>query len=110
MTREESLVTISEGRIECARASREFKKNRKTQAFCKESNTTQKPRDSDAFSQPEVKPEVIPNSFSQMLQLIEVVKRDIIAIEANEQNRPMLDDAFSGLQKTEKAIVKLLSQ
>jgi hypothetical protein len=74
-----------------------------------DSNTTQKPRDSDAFSQPEVKPEVTPNSFSQMLQLIEIVKRDILAIEANDQNRPMLDDAFSGLQKAEQAIFKLLS-
>jgi hypothetical protein len=45
-----------------------------------------------------------------MLQLIEVVKRDIIDIEANDQNHPMLDDAFSGLQKAEQAIVKLLSQ
>lgn len=44
-----------------------------------------------------------------MLQLIEVVKRDIIAIEANDQNRPMLDDAFSSLQRAEQAIVKLLS-
>ena len=44
-----------------------------------------------------------------MLQLIEVVNRDIIAMEANDQNRPMLDDAFSGLHKVEKAIVKLLS-
>lgn len=67
------------------------------------------PRDSDTFSQPDVKPDVIPSSFSQMLQLIEVVKRDIIAIEANDQNRPMLDDAFSSLQKAEQAIVKLLS-
>jgi hypothetical protein len=74
-----------------------------------DSNTAQKPRDFDAFSQTRSKPEVIPNSFSQMLQLIEVVKRDIIEIEANGQNRPMLDDAFSGLQKAEQAIFKLLS-
>ncbi len=75
----------------------------------RDSNTTPIPRDFDAFCQPEVKPEAFAGSFAKMLELIDIVKRDIIAIEANDHNRPLLDEAFTSLQNAERSLAKLLS-